>query len=385
MRGAGWAAGGAGKGPRLAAAAGFAPSDPRPVALSPCRRCRQSALRQPFQASQIPAQVPPDPRPGPPRSPLGLPRSISSTPHPCPGPPASQVPARPPQHHRSPPRSPQIPARPRDKASGCGDPRSSAAPAARREASAETAPQIRGGDPLRPRAELLPQCPRRVIVPGALGPGAAGDGVSAPRLPDSPGRPCPGPRGGAPAREQRPPCPGVAGPRGPPPRRCAAWSPTPGRGRRNPAPRRRTATRTCAMAVSPSLSTAGGLPVDEATWERMWKHVAKIHPDGERVALRIRGATDLPKGHGGLRKDLRALDQARDLTLRSQLARAGHQGWVASYVWLPRYQHGLVMAKAVSSSSPVPRDGAVCPRGCWEAPSPESLWKCRVGFYLILF
>lgn len=39
----------------------------------------------------------------------------------------------------------------------------------------------------------------------------------------------------------------------------------------------------------------GGLPLDEATWERMWKHVAKIHPDGEKVAQRIRGATDLPK------------------------------------------------------------------------------------------
>lgn len=45
----------------------------------------------------------------------------------------------------------------------------------------------------------------------------------------------------------------------------------------------------------PFFINRGGLPVDEATWERMWKHVAKIHPDGEEVALRIRGATDLPK------------------------------------------------------------------------------------------
>lgn len=45
----------------------------------------------------------------------------------------------------------------------------------------------------------------------------------------------------------------------------------------------------------PFFINRGGLPVDEATWERMWKHVAKIHPDGEKVALRIRGATDLPK------------------------------------------------------------------------------------------
>ncbi|KAG3260636.1 tubulinyl-Tyr carboxypeptidase 1 isoform X2 [Ictidomys tridecemlineatus] len=45
----------------------------------------------------------------------------------------------------------------------------------------------------------------------------------------------------------------------------------------------------------PFFVNRGGLPVDEATWERMWKHVAKIHPDGEKVAQRIRGATDLPK------------------------------------------------------------------------------------------
>lgn len=45
----------------------------------------------------------------------------------------------------------------------------------------------------------------------------------------------------------------------------------------------------------PFFVNRGGLPVDEATWERMWKHVAKIHPDGEKVAQRIRGASDLPK------------------------------------------------------------------------------------------
>ncbi|XP_053140200.1 tubulinyl-Tyr carboxypeptidase 1 isoform X1 [Hemicordylus capensis] len=45
----------------------------------------------------------------------------------------------------------------------------------------------------------------------------------------------------------------------------------------------------------PFFVNRGGLPINEATWERMWKHVTKIHPEGERVALRIRGATDLPK------------------------------------------------------------------------------------------
>ncbi|XP_061467801.1 tubulinyl-Tyr carboxypeptidase 1 [Rhineura floridana] len=45
----------------------------------------------------------------------------------------------------------------------------------------------------------------------------------------------------------------------------------------------------------PFFVNRGGLPINEATWERMWKHVARIHPEEERVALRIRGATDLPK------------------------------------------------------------------------------------------
>ncbi|XP_068195089.1 tubulinyl-Tyr carboxypeptidase 1 isoform X2 [Antennarius striatus] len=39
----------------------------------------------------------------------------------------------------------------------------------------------------------------------------------------------------------------------------------------------------------------GGLPVDMETWERMWRHVARIHPNGEALGGRIRGATDLPK------------------------------------------------------------------------------------------
>ncbi|CAM5122592.1 unnamed protein product [Eretmochelys imbricata] len=45
----------------------------------------------------------------------------------------------------------------------------------------------------------------------------------------------------------------------------------------------------------PFFVNRGGLPIDEPTWERMWRHVAKIHPEGEMVAQRIRGATDLPK------------------------------------------------------------------------------------------
>nr|XP_057946840.1 tubulinyl-Tyr carboxypeptidase 1-like [Doryrhamphus excisus] len=45
----------------------------------------------------------------------------------------------------------------------------------------------------------------------------------------------------------------------------------------------------------PFYVNRGGLPVDEETWERMWRHVARIHPDGEAVGKGIRAATDLPK------------------------------------------------------------------------------------------
>ncbi len=45
----------------------------------------------------------------------------------------------------------------------------------------------------------------------------------------------------------------------------------------------------------PFIINRGGLPINEETWEQMWRHVARIHPDGEAVSRRIRGTGDLPK------------------------------------------------------------------------------------------
>lgn len=45
----------------------------------------------------------------------------------------------------------------------------------------------------------------------------------------------------------------------------------------------------------PFIINRGGLPINQETWEQMWRHVARIHPDGEAVSRRIRGTGDLPK------------------------------------------------------------------------------------------
>ena len=37
-----------------------------------------------------------------------------------------------------------------------------------------------------------------------------------------------------------------------------------------------------------------GFPVDDQTWERMWDHVSKIHPEGYKMVSTVRGNTSLP-------------------------------------------------------------------------------------------
>ncbi|XP_062617576.1 tubulinyl-Tyr carboxypeptidase 2-like isoform X2 [Saccostrea cucullata] len=37
-----------------------------------------------------------------------------------------------------------------------------------------------------------------------------------------------------------------------------------------------------------------GFPIDNKTWDRMWEHVARIHPDGHDVTHKVRDKKDLP-------------------------------------------------------------------------------------------
>jgi hypothetical protein len=44
------------------------------------------------------------------------------------------------------------------------------------------------------------------------------------------------------------------------------------------------------------LVNKNGFPIDDGTWGRMWDHVAKIHPDGQKMVKKVKSTkiTDLP-------------------------------------------------------------------------------------------
>lgn len=43
------------------------------------------------------------------------------------------------------------------------------------------------------------------------------------------------------------------------------------------------------------LVNKGGFPLDGKTWEQMWDHAARIHPDGYGIVNKIRNREDLPQ------------------------------------------------------------------------------------------
>ena len=38
-----------------------------------------------------------------------------------------------------------------------------------------------------------------------------------------------------------------------------------------------------------------GFPIDDHTWDRMWEHASKIHPQGHDIVCNIRHRSDLPQ------------------------------------------------------------------------------------------
>ena len=39
----------------------------------------------------------------------------------------------------------------------------------------------------------------------------------------------------------------------------------------------------------------GGFPIDDFTWDRMWDHVSKLHPDGYNMVNKIKRNSSLPE------------------------------------------------------------------------------------------
>ena len=108
------------------------------------------------------------------------------------------------------------------------------------------------------------------------------------------------------------------------------------------------------------LVNKSGFPLDGQTWERMWGHVERVHPDGSAVAAAIRSAACLARvrlrggGRGGAARPSR--DPPRRVRAR---CRAG-----LGARWWERAGPGPVgwCVRTVMNEKPRARVRRLCPR-----------------------
>ncbi|TRY54892.1 hypothetical protein DNTS_011006 [Danionella cerebrum] len=104
----------------------------------------------------------------------------------------------------------------------------------------------------------------------------------------------------------------------------------------------------------PFIVNRGGLPMNEETWEQMWSHATRIHPEGEKLGRRIRGNLNLPK-QGDSTTDDNETAQMELLQLPHQYSDACTQ-WEIPVPCVPSFQPGVSVPQRLEAVQKYIRD-----------------------------